>query len=144
MGCLPTGDIADLGQIHPRSYLEWGPFHLCFGAADMSALGMEPASLPRLYPIADRRLGRGGFDIRDRCAQAQQRYYHPPMLRKCRPESRDATPARYPGSSLQVSWVYKPIADGGYMVIQKRCFAIAYTRVPAIATPLSLFFYLDP
>ena len=37
-------------------------------------------------------------------------------------------------------WVYNKVADSGAVVIEKRGFAIVDTRVPAIATPLPLFY----
>ena len=52
MECDSTRGIADVGQIHPRTNREGlTPFHHTNRAADVSAPGMAPALLPKLFPI---------------------------------------------------------------------------------------------
>ena len=46
-------------------------------------------------------------------------------------------------TSSAAVWVTNKVADSDDVVIEKRCFSIVYTRVPVIATPLSLLFCFD-
>jgi hypothetical protein len=50
--------------------------------------------------------------------------------------------ARHPGSSLQIFWVCKKVADSADVVIRKQGISTVDTRVPAIATTLSSLSHL--
>src|SRR5258705_262334 len=67
----PTRVDADAEQIHPRTSREGLPLHMT-RAADLSALGMAPASLPKAFPNANLRRTRSRLHAHDRCARLQQ------------------------------------------------------------------------
>jgi hypothetical protein len=74
----PSKVFSDLGQIHPRTNLEWFPPNLTNPlnrAPGAPTPEMIPPGNTRMIPIANFVCGGGIFHIRGPCARMRQRVY---------------------------------------------------------------------
>ena len=137
MECHTTGGVADEGKIHPRTNREGlAPFYHTTRSPDVSAPGMAPASLLKLFPIANYEV-----DLTYTIA-ATLEYSNDVIDASClvgamSPNEKRARLAGHPACTSQVFWLYKRVAVSGGVVIQKQRFAIADTCTSDCHTSIS-------